>query len=292
MTSSTWSRLIPDPAGVDVDEIVRSARLAWPTVDLCTDQFLAHLVRHLPGNVPAAAALAQLHTDDLYLARACALGDRHAVLAFERHCIQGLENALSRYNDFSDLAAEVKQRVREYALVGHDSSPGIEAFRGLGDLRGWVRIIAVREAIDLVHQRRRLSQRETAVGDDALLHAFVTPSDPELEHVKARYVEEFQQAFGAALRDLPPRDQTWLRQHVIDGLSIDQLGALYRVHRATAARHLQRIRLAVLTATRQRLASQLRVRPSEIDSILRLIRSRLQVTLRWLVRRRRSRVAS
>jgi RNA polymerase sigma-70 factor (ECF subfamily) len=110
--------------------------------------------------------------------------------------------------------------------------------------------------------------------------------------VKARYVDEFQQAFSAALCGLSARDQTWLRQHVIDGLSIDQLGALYHVHRATAARHLQRIRVAVLAATRERLGSRLQVRPSELDSILRLIRSRLHVTLRWLVRRRRRNAAS
>ena len=292
MSSSTWSRLLPDSIDSQVEEIVRSARLAWPTVTLCPEQFVAHLARQLPEDVPVATALAQMHTDDLYLARACALGDTHAILAFELHCMTGLENALSRYRAFSDLAAEVKQRVRECVLVGHSSPPGIESFSGRGDLRSWVRIIAVREAIDLVHQLQRQSRREAVVDDDTLLHAFVTPGDAELEHAKARYVEEFKHAFSAALRGLPARDQTWLRQHVIDGLSIDQLGALYRVHRATAARNLQRARRAVLTATRERLASRLQVGPSELDSILRLIRSRLEVTLRWLVRRRRRDAAS
>jgi RNA polymerase sigma-70 factor (ECF subfamily) len=287
MSTSTCSEPLPDPIDVRVDEIVRSARLAWPTVELSPAQFVAHLARHLPGNVPVATALAQMHTDDLYLARACALGDRHAVLAFEQYCMNGLENVLSRFRAFSDLAAEVKQRVREYVLMGHSGRPGIESFGGRGDLRSWVRIIAVREAIDLVHQRQRQSRCETPVDEDTRLHAFVTPGDAELEHAKARYVEEFKHAFSAALRDLPARDQTWLRQHVIDDLSIDQLGALYRVHRATAARNLQRARRAVLKATRQRLASQLKVGPSELDSILRLIRSRLEVTLRWLVRRQR-----
>lgn len=292
MSASTLSTLVPDPAGVHIDELVRSARVAWPTVDLCPEQFLAHLVRHLPGNVPVETALAQLHTDDLYLARACALGDRHALLAFEQHCMSGLETALARYRAFTDLVAEVKQRVRERVLVRDASPCGIESFSGRGDLRGWIRIIAVREAIDLTQQVRRRAQRETCVDDDTLLHAYVTPGNPELEDVKARYAEEFQHAFSAALRGLPARDQTWLRQHIIDGLSIDQLGALYRVHRATAARHLQRIRIAVLAATRERLASRLQVRPSELDSILRLIRSRLHVTLRWLVRRRRRNAAS
>lgn len=151
-----------------------------------------------------------------------------------------------------------------------------------------MRIIAVRRAVDLVRQARR----ELPIDDDTALQAFATAGDAELEHAKMRYVEEFKGAFAGALRALPARDQTLLRQHVIDGLTIDQLGALYRVHRATAARNVQRARQALLSSTRARLMSQLRVTPSELDSLLRLIRSRLEVSLRWLVRRRRTGRAS
>lgn len=294
MTSSTWSKLLVDHAGrraaadlspleARLDEIIRSARQAWPTVDLATERFIVHLARHLPEGVAIEVALEQMHTDDLYLACACALGDRHAVLAFEQHCMQGLERVLSRYRASSDLVVEVKQRVRERALVSDAGPPRIERFSGRGDLRSWVRVMAAREAIDLL----RRSRRETSVDDDALLHSLLTSADTELEHAKARYVKEFKQAFSAALRELPARDQTLLRQHVIDGLTIDQLGALYGVHRATAARNLERARQAVLAGTRRRLGAVLQVRTTELDSILRLIRSRVEVTLRWLVRRRR-----
>jgi RNA polymerase sigma-70 factor (ECF subfamily) len=197
--------------------------------------------------------------------------------------MRGLESVLSRYRASSDLTAEVKQRVRERALVRDAGPPRIELFSGRGDLRSWVRVMAAREAIGLL----RGSRRETSVDDDELLHSLLTPADAELEHAKARYVQEFKQAFSESLRELSARDQTLLRQHVIDGLTIDQLGALYGVHRATAARNLERARKAVLAGTRRRLASVLQVRTSEIDSILRLIRSRVEVTLRWLVRRRR-----
>jgi RNA polymerase sigma-70 factor (ECF subfamily) len=142
--------------------------------------------------------------------------------------------------------------------------------------------MAAREAIGLL----RWSRRGTPSTGDALLHSLVTSGDPELENAKAHYVEQFKQAFSAALRGLPARDRTLLRQHVIDGLTIDQLGALYHVHRATAARGLERARRAVLAATRARLSATLQVRTGELDSILRLIRSRIEVTLRWLGRRR------
>jgi len=266
-----------------LDDVIHAARRAWPTVELAPDRYVAHLARHLPDGVAAEHALDEMHTDDLYLACACALGNRQAVLAFEEHCVQGLEIVLARYRASSDLVAEVKQRVRERALVSADGPPRIERFSGRGDLRGWVRVMAAREAVSLL----RRSRRDAWVDDDTRLGALLTPGDAALDHAKAHYVQEFKQAFSAALRSLPARDQTLLRQHVIDGLSIDQLGALYGVHRATAARKLERARQAVLTGTRQRLSSVLRVKPSELDSILRLIRSRVEVTLRWLVRRRR-----
>jgi RNA polymerase sigma-70 factor, ECF subfamily len=272
-----------EPAGSPFDHALRSARAAWPTIDLSSEQFEAHIGRHAPADEPPETALRRMHTDDLYLACACALGNSDAILVFEQHCLSGLDNAISRYCDSPDQVAEVKQRVRERALVGDAGPPGIDRFSGRGDLRGWVRVIAVREAIDML----RRSRREIAVDDDTLLHGFVTPGDPELEHVKTRYLEEFKRAFSDALRGLPARDHMLLRQHVIDDLTIDQLAVFYRVHRATAARNLQRTRRAVLQATRERLASRLEVKPRELDSILRLIRSQLEVTLRWLVRRRR-----
>jgi RNA polymerase sigma-70 factor (ECF subfamily) len=275
--------LVLDLLDPRIAEVIRTARSAWPTVELSPEQFVAHLARHLPQGLPIEVALARTHTSDLYLAHACALGNHHAIQAFEQHCLTGIDLALSQYRASSDLVEEVKQRVRKRALVAESGPPRIDSFSGRGGLRSWVRVMAAREAIDLLRRTRR----EAAVDDDTALHSLVTPGDAELDHAKAHYVAEFKQAFTAALRSLSPRDQTVLRQHVIDGLTIDQLGALYHVHRATAARNLERARQAVLEATRRQFASALRVRPSELDSILRLIRSRIEVTLRWLVRRRR-----
>jgi RNA polymerase sigma-70 factor, ECF subfamily len=274
---------VQDSVGPRLDEIIRSARVAWPTVELPPEQFVSHLARHIPANDAIESTLARMHTDDLYLACACALGEKNAIFVFEQHCLAGLESALRRYQGCSDLVEEVKQRVRDRALVADPGPPRIHGYSGRGDLRGWVRVMAMREAIDLV----RRSCREAPIDDDIPLHAFVTPGDADLEHTKRYYSEEFKQAFSAALRGLSARDQTLLRQHVIDGLSIDQLGVLHHMHRATAARNLQRARGALLDATREQLASRLAVGPRELDSILRLVRSRLEVTLRGLVRRRR-----
>ncbi|HSR95563.1 MAG TPA: sigma-70 family RNA polymerase sigma factor [Kofleriaceae bacterium] len=265
-----------------LQDLVRSVRRAWPTIDVDPERFVAHVARHLPEGLPIETALEQMHTEDLYLAHACAVQDRNALVEFERHCMQGLETTVSRYCSCSDFAMEVKQRVRERALVGDAGPPRIAQFSGRGDLRGWTRVMAIREALAMVRKPRE----EVSIDEETRLQGFVTEGDADLGHVKTHYVNEFKQAFSEAVRRLPDRERTLLRQHVIDGLSIDQLSVLYGVHRATAGRNLQRARQAVLTTTRHQLVSRLGVRPSEVDSLLRLIRSRIEITLRGLKRRR------
>jgi RNA polymerase sigma-70 factor (ECF subfamily) len=78
---------------------------------------------------------------------------------------------------------------------------------------------------------------------------------------------------------LARRDRTLLRYRYIDDLDIDAIGAVYRVHRATAARWLQRIRRELLEDTRARLAAKLAVKTDELDSILRFIGSQLDISI-------------
>ena len=268
--------------GERLDEIWREARETWPSVAVGEEAYVAHLARHLPSDVPVVEALRQMNTADLYLACACSQGNAQAIDAFETHCLSVVDGAIARFRLGADAVAEVKQRLRQRVLVADDGPPRIVGFSGRGELRGWVRVMAVREALHMSEGARR----ETELDDADRLQAFVTPSDPELDLMKARYRDAFGKAFDRALRELPAREQTLLRQHVIDGLTIDQLGALYRVHRATAARSLERVRKAVLASTRAHMSEHLHVRSSELNSILRLIRSRLEVTLRGLFGRR------
>lgn len=58
------------------------------------------------------------------------------------------------------------------------------------------------------------------------------------------------------------------------------LGARYGVHRGTAARWLERCNRTLLDRTRRALVTRLRVARTEVDSILRLVRSRLEVRIR------------
>ena len=263
-------------------DIVGDAQRTCPTVRVPADVFAAYLRDRLPPEIPPSIALRRMHALDLYLACACAHGDRDAIAVFEQRCLGQLDGALARMGISRDVIAEVKQEIRYRVLVGDDGRAEIADFGGRGDLRGWVRVMATRQALRRQHRARR----EQAVEDDELWQQ-MAPETFDLDHRKGVYRREFKQAFENALRALPDREQTLLRQHYIDGATLDELAILYRVHRSTAARLLARARTMVLEATRDRLMSQLDVPPQDLDSILRMIWSRIEISLRALRRGRK-----
>jgi RNA polymerase sigma-70 factor (ECF subfamily) len=70
-----------------------------------------------------------------------------------------------------------------------------------------------------------------------------------------------------------------LKQHFLDGLSIDRMAALHDVHRATAARWIAKLLERLLVDTRSRLQAALDVDAEELDSVLRLIQSCMDASI-------------
>jgi RNA polymerase sigma-70 factor, ECF subfamily len=266
-------------------EIARAARAAWPEVELSLEAFLSYLAIRLPADQPVEDARSKIFATDLFLACACAHGSAAAIEIFERRYMSVIDGALRTTHRDAEIISEVKQRIRHRVLVGEPepSRPAICGYTGRGPLRSWLRVMAVREAIRIDQHARR----EVPLDDDAPLQAISGQNDPEFDALKRRYRAEFKQAFDAALGTLSDRDRIILRQHFMDGLTIDQLGRLHGVHRATAARHLKRAEERLLARTRQAFQVRINVTRVEFESILRLIWSRLEVSLGGLMKRRR-----
>ncbi len=74
-----------------------------------------------------------------------------------------------------------------------------------------------------------------------------------------------------------------LRYHFLQGLNIEQIGAIHSVHRATVARWLASLRKDLLESTREALARRLDVGDAEVESIMRLIRSQLDASIERLL---------
>ncbi len=240
---------------------------------MAPDAYVPYLAVRLeePGD------LARLKAEDLYIACACVDKQPRAIEAIESRYFSDIQAALRKMNLPAEKIDDVKQALRRQLFVGDESEPArISQYGGKGDLRAWLRVTAVRAALKVI----RKDKRETPVEDEALLEGGTSGADPELAYIKEVYRDKFKVAFQAALDGLEDREKNLLRQHIIDGLSIDDLAALHQVHRATAARWLVKAKENLLEGTRKTFMQNARISRGECDSILRMVHSQLDATIR------------
>ena len=261
-------------------DVIDRARAAWPELDLDEGGFAAQVERCLAGGGDPGA----LHAGDLWLAYGCSIGDDHAVAAFDREVLSQVGLLLGRMQPTPLLVDETRQALREKLLVAAPGArPRIAEYAGRGPLAAWVRVAAVRTALDLLRAGGARSGADVEPDDLA-----ADGSSPELDYVKERYAPQFKAAFQEALRALDSEQRNVLRLHVVEGLNIDEIGALFKVHRSTVARWIAAARQAVLTGARQRLRVQLGLSAGEFDSLAGVVRSQLDLSVaKILVKSRR-----
>jgi RNA polymerase sigma-70 factor (ECF subfamily) len=261
-----------------LSRIASTAHAAWPDVEMDDAVFIAHLARHLARQADPARSLAATRAADLYLACACASGDAAALRAFERTHLSQVPLFVAHLGLSPVMVDELVQGLRTKLLVrGEDALPKIADYTGCGALGGWVRVAAVRTALNL---RRDDDPPQPSTDEHKAVAAEI---DPELDFLKVRYRAEFRAAFYETLRNLGIDERNVLRFHYMDGLTIDEIGAAYGVHRATVARWLARAREDVLEKTRRALSERLKVDTQEAASVIALIQSRLEVSLARLL---------
>jgi len=256
------------------------AEARWPRLRTQDDAFVGRLAALLPDDADVPAALARLHAIDLFLVDACLAGDGAALLAFDAEVIAPIDRVLGHMRLPAATVDEVKQIVRTKLLVPDGDRPArLVEYSGRGDLRSWVGVIATREALSLL----RRGARTPAPADDVLLAAASPMTGPELGFLKEHYRGEFRTAFVDALGELAPRDRNVLRHHYVHGLTIDEIGTMYGIHRSNAARRIAKARDQLLSGTRRRLVLGLKVDRREFESIMRLIESRIDVSIQRML---------
>lgn len=247
-----------------VGNLHQTVAAGFPGVELSQQHFDAWL-EALPGYEPS-------HLPELFLACASARADRVAMREFESRHFPPLTAALERFG--SGMADELKQELREKLFTGGDGkSSKLAEYGGRGSLGRWLRAVAVRLAIRQ-HHSSLVAHRHSPLEEDDLLSAPLT-EDPELAHMKGLYRDQFKLASAEALASLEPELQNYLRLYYLDGLGLAELGKMYKVSVPTASRRLAKARESVLEATRQKLRERLEVSHEDLESIMRLIQSRL-----------------
>jgi RNA polymerase sigma-70 factor (ECF subfamily) len=254
-------------------DLLEQARSAWPMVGLPDAIFLRYLAERVGEGGDLATILRTLHAADLYLACGCSQGEPRAIAAFEEHYVAQIEAHLARSDALPTFSQELKQTLRERVLVAREGLlPRISSYNGRGPLGGWLRMVAARVAVDL---RRKQKNEGTRPGSFAVP---LPALDPELAYLKERYRREFEAALETAFRGLSAREGTIMRLHFLEAMPVSGIATMYHVSARTVQRWIVIAQANVLAETRRVLSEKLALSGAELDSLLGLVKSELNLS--------------
>jgi RNA polymerase sigma-70 factor, ECF subfamily len=258
-------------------ELCAAAHRELPELDGAIDD--CALVSELAARAPdddVVAYLERCHPGELALAQAASRGHPVAIDTLERTHRGVLDAICWRYASPGHSAADLRQILREKLYVAPPGGrPKLAEYAGRGELASWLRITAVRVFLDLGKRKDRTRESPT---DDGEL-AMPDPGDLSLEVIKAEYRAAVATAMRDAAAGLDLAERHLLHQHFVAGLSIDELGVALGIHRATAARRVARAREALVERTRGLLTARLGLAPEELDEVIGMVLSRLDVSI-------------
>ena len=260
---------------------VLAGRAAFPKLLVGNAEWVEFLVRHLrPGEVEAQ--LSSMRAADVHLALACASGSpaAHAVLDARLRAVTG--QALTGIRLGPIPPSEVLQVVRTKLLVGEAGPGKLATYSGRGPLDGWLRVTLARDALSMLRARDPEAARE---GESDALVNLAGGEDPQMVLLRARSAPALTKAIEQAVLALPAADRTLLRLHFVDGLTIDDLAAVYHAHRATMARRIARSRNAIFEGARARAMEALGLGETEFASLMGVMLSQIDLTMRTVFKK-------
>lgn len=243
---------------------------AWPAVALSLERFFAHVAR-----LDLEAAALEPNAADLFLVMGALDGDACALAALDEEFVRPACGVTARIDRTPEFLADVQQQLRLKLLAGPE--PSLGHYRGQGPLLPWLRVAALRTAINLKRSDRLLPT------PDAALEPLLGATDAEHEAARRLYLESFQRAMENSFQRLTPRERTLMHLHFVEGLNIDTIGGMYGAHRATVARWLAAIRRTILAETRALLAASHGLGSGSVRSLYRMLEPDLHLTLSRLL---------
>ncbi|HKO47745.1 MAG TPA: hypothetical protein VJV79_08475 [Polyangiaceae bacterium] len=243
----------------------------WPLVELGFDVFFGHCRRVLElSDVDAPLREAA----DLYLCCACAEAQPEALRLFESEGSGVAKAAIARIDRSADFVQDTLQEVWDRLLLG--AEPKVKLYSGRGPLKAWLRVAATRVALDRQRAKNRFAGHHVELTD----RLAAPGGSPEAQLLRARFGHAFHQALRDAISGLSAQERNVLRMHVNGHCCIDEIGRAYNVHRATAARWLDRTRARIYDEVRQELCvKRANLTASEFKSLAALMGSELELSL-------------
>jgi RNA polymerase sigma factor (sigma-70 family) len=303
--------MLPFATHEEIREVFERCQRRYPTVRLSFEHFSARLdeivsaghrehANEPAGDVEAGSRQAcpvclslfrQLHHEDLFLALACARGDRIAWECFADDYMALLRSFAARackdFDASEDLAQEivtallgesipvVNNAVQQveggnpHALQGSSASQGkLGSYNGRGSLAGWLRASVSHAAIDRFRRNRKQVSLDQLVeqGRSPDLQASISAGGEE-ERLDAHWGPVMAQALQEEISRLLPRDRLLLSLYHVQGISLKAIGLQFGVHEGTASRWLERVRRGLRKRVERRLRKMHGLTARELRSV-------------------------
>lgn len=218
---------------------------------------------------------------DLLLAQACAQGCREAISDFTLRFRGLIVRATTRVGFEGGEISDAADHVLMTMLFPEEGRPaGIIGYSARGALSGWVASYTMRCGLRI---RRDLGRRHNRRNRYLMQMVGEVEKDLELDLGRHELTSAIKEAFERAVDHLDERDRVLLHWSYVAAMNVDEIGALYEVHRATAARWV--------AAARSRLVGEMsRIllgADGEREQLLELmgdVRSRLDLSLSRVLR--------
>jgi RNA polymerase sigma-70 factor (ECF subfamily) len=268
----------PATLRADARRSFETGRSQWPGFVVDYVAFERHFLRHAASGTPSTV----VHAADMYLAYACAEGQEEALGMLERVLASDVARAVASVETSPAFVDDILQATREHLLVRRNGQPGkIVEYGGRASLKSWLCTVAVRLAIR--RRRRKGEQRHEELSEER--DKGLARGGPEFEYLRGRYKHVFEDAVRLAIGRLQPKERLLLRLNVVNGMSIDDMAAMYKVGRSTAARWLANARDALFESARRDLRARLHLSAEELESLAGDLRSEVEVSVLRLLAR-------
>ncbi len=266
-----------------IREAWERGRAGWPELAVDLERFHAQV-----GDVDAESSNTfntpdtpdTIHAEDAYLAAACVAGVPQAIAIFRAKFHRLILDFVARIEGRSGTPTDLADEILVELLVGDPPTPAkLAGYSGRGPLRTWLRMIATRRALNAARDQVRHAEIDERLARETVR----TSPDPEAALLKAQYGPQFEAALRESLAALPAASRALLRLHYGESLALGAIAAMNGWSKPTAGRRLAESRETLLVATRKLLRERLRMTASELESMLRLLRSDLDASLAGLL---------
>jgi RNA polymerase sigma-70 factor (ECF subfamily) len=259
-----------------LDRLLTEAMAARPGFTVDARDFVAHWATHLSHCKTPESEFERLHLADLCLAFACGHGDPEALRMFQAEFVPIAISTVRGVDSSEAFVEEVTQQLLERILVASPGQPRVLEYAGRGSLEHWLRAAALRLALNARRSARRAPDQ---LGSDSQFEVAAPTADLQFDILQARFGADFGAALKEAMSDLSSQERSLLRLHFLDGLSFNQIGAVYQVNKSTISRRMSHAREVLLTKTRERLEKKFHLGAPEVESLMRMLGPELQLSL-------------